>query len=311
MLPVPAATAALDGPAASRLVATFLGSLSPNTRRAYASDLAEFAGWCGAATVDAAVGQLLATGHGAANEAALRYREHLTGRGLSPATVNRHTAALRSVARLGRVLGLIGWQIDVGRVKSEPYRDTRGPGLDAFRRMLALLDGRTNPKAVRDRAILLTLFSQGLRRKELVGLDYPGDLDLDGGGLWVVGKGRTERERLTLPAETAAALRDWLGARGTAAGPLFVALDRAHRGHRLTGQAVYDVVSGLGARAGVKTWPHALRHLAITRALDLTGGDVRAVQKFSRHKDVRVIQRYDDARVDSAGEIARKLAGGL
>jgi integrase/recombinase XerC len=38
------------------------------------------------------------------------------------------------------------------------------------------------------------------------------------------------------------------------------------------------------------------RHAASTRALDLTGGDLRSVQRLSRHKDVGPLQRYDDNR---------------
>jgi integrase/recombinase XerC len=149
-----------------------------------------------------------------------------------------------------------------------------------------------------------------LRRAEAVGLDAE-DLDLTAGCCWIRGKGRTAKERLTLPAPTQAALAGWLKDRGDAPGPLFVALDRAHRGHRLTGQAVYAVVRGLGAAAGVRARPHGLRHAAITRALDLTHGDVRAVQRFSRHKDVRIIQRSDDARADLAGGVAKRVAEGL
>jgi integrase/recombinase XerC len=51
-----------------------------------------------------------------------------------------------------------------------------------------------------------------------------------------------------------------------------------------------------------------LRHAAVTAALDLTGGDIRAVQGFSRHRDVRVIERYDDSRQDLAGDVARRVA---
>jgi len=70
-------------------------------------------------------------------------------------------------------------------------------------------------------------------------------------------------------------------------------------------------VRRLGAAAGVRARPHGLRHAAITAALDATGGDVRAVQKFSRHRDVRVLQRYDDNRRDLAGGVARRVAEGL
>jgi integrase/recombinase XerC len=229
------------------------------------------------------------------------------GRGLAAATVNRRLAGLRSLTEMGRTLGLIGWALEVERLRAEAYRDTRGPGAEGFRRLLAHLAGHTDPKALRDAAVVRLLYDLGLRRKEVVGLDLA-DVDLVAGALLVLGKGRLAKERVSLPPATAGALRAWLAARGAGPGPLFVALDRAHRDHRLTGQAVYGVVRGLGERAGLRARPHGLRHAAITRALDLTGGDVRAVQRFSRHRDVRVLQRYDDCRRDLAGAVARRLA---
>ena len=89
---------------------------------------------------------------------------------------------------------------------------------------------------------------------------------------------------------------------------MFTALDRVHRGQRLSGMGLYLVVRQLGERAGIRVRPHGLRHAAITRALDLTGGDLRSVQRFSRHKDVRLLQRYDDNRQDLGGAVARWLA---
>ena len=53
----------------------------------------------------------------------------------------------------------------------------------------------------------------------------------------------------------------------------------------------------------------AVRHSAITKALDLTRGDLRAVQKFSRHADVRTIRKYDDNRTDLGGQVAALVAG--
>jgi len=55
--------------------------------------------------------------------------------------------------------------------------------------------------------------------------------------------------------------------------------------------------------------PHGLRHAAITHALDVTGGDVRRVQKFSRHRDLRTLTVYDDNRQDIAGQVAAMVAG--
>jgi integrase len=72
-----------------------------------------------------------------------------------------------------------------------------------------------------------------------------------------------------------------------------------------------NMVRELGRKIGLKVWPHGLRHTAITEALDLTGGNVRAVQRFSRHRDVRVLERYDDNRRDLGGEVAKQVAASV
>jgi integrase/recombinase XerC len=202
----------------------------------------------------------------------------------------------------------VTWSLEVQGVRSEGYRDTRGPGRAGFLALLGQLDGRPDAKGFRDRALLRLLYDLGLRRAEAVGLDVE-DLDRQSGTLAVLGKGRSEKVRLTLPDETRAAVEAWLAVRGDGPGPLFRSIDRAGRlKGRLSGTAVYLIVRQLGQRAGLRARPHGLRHAAITEALDLTGGDVRAVQRFSRHRDVRVLQRYDDNRKDLAGDVARRVA---
>jgi len=61
--------------------------------------------------------------------------------------------------------------------------------------------------------------------------------------------------------------------------------------------------------AGVRTRPRGLRHYAVTRALDLTNGDLRRAQRFSRHRDPRTLLRYDDNRRGLGGEMAGLVAG--
>jgi integrase/recombinase XerC len=60
--------------------------------------------------------------------------------------------------------------------------------------------------------------------------------------------------------------------------------------------------------AGVPCRPHGLRHAGITAALDATHGDVRSIQAYSRHRDLRTILRFDDACQDTVGRIAQRLA---
>ncbi len=307
---VPLSSGPLAAPSpARRLVESFLGGRNPRTLAAYRQDLESFRVFAGAETLNEAAEMLLSRGLGEANALGLAYRTSLVERSLSPATVNRRLAALRSLVRLARTLGLVPWTLEVGSVKSEAYRDTRGPGRTGFRRLLDELDERRDAKGKRDRAVLRLLFDLALRRGEVVSLDFE-DVDLEAGTLDVLGKGRTEKSRLTLPEPTKAALVSWLETRGTEPGPLFVNFDHAGKGRRLTGRSVCRLVRRLGEAAGLKVRPHGLRHAAITEALDLTGGDVRKVQRFSRHRDLRVLNRYDDNREDLAGEVARLVAAG-
>lgn len=289
------------------LVVAFLAGRTPNTLAAYRRDLDDFAAFMGATSAAEASRVLLEHGHGAANLLALRYRSHLSERRLAPATINRRLAALRSLVALGRTLGLVGWTLEVAGMKSEAYRDTRGPGEDGFRTLLVQLERRTDAKGRRDRALVHLLYDLALRRGEAVALDLA-DVDLAAGRVAVRGKGRTEKSAQTLPPQTVAALAAWIAVRGIAPGPLFLNADRAGKGGgRLTGRSVARVVGRLGLAVGLAVRPHGLRHAAITAALDATG-DVRRVQRFSRHRDLRTLAVYDDNRQDFAGEVARLVA---
>ncbi len=290
---------------ASELVRSFLGGRTPATTRAYAKDLEDFAGFMKVPHVDEAARRLLSFLSGDANATALDYRNAMVERGLKAATTNRRLAALRALVKLARTLGLVPWALEIANVKADQDRDLRGPTRGALKRVLHALEQRGDAKASRDRAILRLLHDLGLRRGEIVSLDLA-HVDLAVGTLSVLGKGRTARVALTLPDETKTALKAWLAARGAAPGPLFTNRDRARKGGRLTGTSVYRLVRGLGLGR-----PHGVRHAAITEALDLMGGDLRKVGRFSRHRDLRTVMVYDDSRQDLAGQVARAVAANL
>jgi integrase/recombinase XerC len=167
--------------------AAFLAGRSLQTLRAYRTNLAEFANFSNAGGIAEAASRFLAWGHGRVNKKVLRFRSQLQDRGLAPATINRRLVALCSLVKLARMLGLIAWVLEVEGGRTEPHRDTRGPGHSGFRQLLAALDGRSDPKAVRERALLRLLVDLGLRRAEVVGLDLK-DLNLAAGRMAVLGK---------------------------------------------------------------------------------------------------------------------------
>lgn len=289
-------------------VERYLETYSYATAKQYRRDLADFAVFRGATDAAAAIDAVCSGTSAAGHDAALGYRTYLLGRGLAPATIARRLAALRSVLKVARTLGRMDWALEVDSPRSETYRDTRGPGLDGWRRLRALaVSEATSAAGRRNLAMVLMLHDLALRRAELVAIDLA-DLDLPGGTVAIVGKGKREPVRLTMPRAIMAALAEWLKDRGSAAGPLFPRLDRAGQG-RLTGEGLAGILDELGRRAGLgrKLRPHGLRHQAITRCLDLSGGDVRRVRMFSRHAKVETLLKYDDNRRDEAGNFARML----
>lgn len=294
------------------LVREFLKRRSAQTRRAYEDDLRAFAEFAGVDSPAAALQTLVSLDQGQANGLALSYKNHLIESGLSPATVNRRLATLRSAVKLANQLGLVNWQITIENEKAQAYRDTTGPGREGFRALLEwAVSQRNSRKATRDVAILRLLYDLALRRGEVVSLDLE-DYDAENHTLAVLGKGRAAKAILTLPEPTETALRRWIEVRGDHPGPLFTNCDRAGKGAsneaRLTGRAVHYLVRQLGRKVGLSARPHGLRHAAITEALDLTRGDVRSAQRFSRHRNLQTLTVYDDNRRDLAGEVARLVA---
>ena len=307
---VPLATAVPAVWGTNRLVDSFLSGKSEMTLRAYRTDLETFASFMGADNIDEAAQALLTRSHGEANGLALDYKACLMDKGLSSATVNRRLASLRSLITLARTLGLVSWTLEVKNLKSQPYRDTKGPGVPAFRRMLLVLKSRGDRKAVRDFSIVRLLYDIALRRGEVVSLDVD-DVDLDAGTIQVLGKGRREKIRLALPEPTKEALVAWLEIRGEESGPLFTNCDRAGKGDRLTGNSIYRLVKSLGSKIGVMSRPHGLRHTAITEACKVAQANGYALEEvldFSRHSDISTLLIYRDRERDCLGKLASLVA---
>jgi integrase/recombinase XerC len=293
----------------AELARIWLGRLADNTRRAYSRDLDYFARHIGVASSAEAARSLVAGGAGAANRWAFSWHAAMDAAGLSPATIARRLAALRSVVACAASIGLTNWTITVRSPKVVSYRDTAGPGRQGWHRCRIAAEQRKDPKGFRDLAILRLIHDLGGRRNELVTLDLE-HVDLEAPAVWVLGKGYKDRTKLTLPPQTRKALEGWLAVRGSWAGPLFTSMDRPDSRSRLTGRGLAKMTRALGLKAGVKrgTNPHGFRHAAITEALDRTGGDVRKVQRFSRHVVVQTLIGYDDRRKDQSGDVARLIA---
>lgn len=147
----------------------------------------------------------------------------------------------------------------------------------------------------RDKAILETMYSAGLRVAELVGLNIE-DWDRSANVIRVRGKGRKERIA-PIGKFAAAALEEWLDVRkpspkGTASDGKAMFLNRF--GKRLTTRSIGRMLLGHLQQAGMDpkcATPHTLRHTFATHLLD-GGADLRSVQEMLGHKSLTTTQIY-------------------
>jgi integrase/recombinase XerC len=233
-------------------------------------------------------------------------------RGASEATVNRRLSAIRSLMQFTHRLGLATTDgrglVDSEKVRA--YRDTRGVDLDTLKK-LKLAPGTATLRGKRDTAIMRLLSENALRCAEVLALDVA-DFDRDGRRVTILGKGcGTQKEAVTISPATAAAITAYLEAAGHTGGSLFRSLDHrpGHRGDRITATGLRSIIDDYGRAVGIEgLTPHKLRHSAITAALDATNGDVRKVQRLSRHRDLRTLIIYDDNRADLQGEVTNLLS---
>jgi len=222
------------------------------------------------------------------------YLAWLNEQGYARSTIARRLAALRSWCRFLCRQGILSTNPALGL--RGPRQDKRLPHFVSREDMMRLLQTppAATPLGLRDRAILETLYSAGLRVSELTGLNVA-DVELSEGVAMVRGKGRKERLALLGPPAVEA-IRRWLPERQNLAGPQAAhqpALFLNRNGTRLSSRSVGRLLEKYLAQAGLdpRTSPHTLRHSFATHLLD-AGADIRSVQELLGHRSLATTQVY-------------------
>jgi integrase/recombinase XerC len=214
--------------------------------------------------------------------------------GYAKSSVSRRLASLRSFFKFAQREGLC--DSNPAKPLRNPRRERKLPhfltGAEIGKLLVA--PAKTDPMGLRDRAILETLYSAGLRVSELVGTNLD-DLDLEDGLVRVRGKGKKER-LAPLGSYAVKAIRNWMKRRELhhsepkkVGSPLFLNKFGKRISTRSIGRMLekYLKLTGLDMR----TSPHTLRHSFATHLLE-DGADVRTVQELLGHKDVRTTMIY-------------------
>lgn len=217
----------------------------------------------------------------------------LKTRGFSKSTMSRKLACVRSFFKFLARENILTANPASGI--ATPKRDKRLPEFLNADEITKLLDAPSQAtwEEKRDKAILETLYSSGLRVSELVGLNQE-DLDLSGGLVRVRGKGKKER---IVPVGRFAlqAIQMYLEKNSpkpcseTIKRPLYI----NRLGSRLTDRSIRRMILKYTRRIALnkEVSPHTLRHSFATHLLD-RGADLRSVQELLGHENLSTTQIY-------------------
>jgi integrase/recombinase XerD len=283
---------------------------SPNTTAAYRNDLNQFTKYvkerCAGVKPPALSWQAVDS------ELVEAYLVWLKQGNYASATVARKVAAIKS---------FFHWLQGVGTLTSNPAQGLVAPRVkrvtprpiraQEIERLLAAPAGEHTPKAVRDYALLQTLYASGMRVTELVSLDL-GDVDLQTGDVACGAPGKNRR-RVALSPQAVAALANYLDSARARLQPLpgETALFLNHRGQRLTRQGLWLIIRHYVNVVGIDApvTPHTLRQSFAAHQLN-AGVDLRDVRAMLGHSSAQTTQAYRRAADELAGQEATILVDG-
>ena len=260
--------------------------LAENTLTAYKIDLQNFLSFCQDKQVNSWAGTEKNT--------ILMYLVYLKKQDMSPATISRRLAALKSFFRF-----LINEQI----VEFSPTESMEAPKLSQkLPNILTTSEVETlltqpkisHPMGIRDKAMLELLYATGIRVSELVDLDMD-HISTKEQFIRCYGKGSKERI-VPLGNISAHFVEEYIQkgrvklikkAHETSA--LFL----NHHGQRLTRQGFWKIIKKYGRQGNINKLitPHTLRHSFATHLLE-NGADLRSVQEMLGHADIATTQIY-------------------
>jgi len=236
----------------------------------------------------------------------------LAKQGLKKSTSQRKLASIRSFFKYLYREGVI--DKNPGKQVATPKKEKPLPGflnVDEAKLLMEAPEG-TSVNASRDRAILETFYSSGLRISELAGLDRS-DIDFSAGLVKVLGKGNKERV-VPIGEKALVAINGYFEAlrtnekqmKGTGLStsvPLFL----NNRGVRLGVRGVRRVVEKYVKVTGLSgnTTPHTLRHTFATHLLG-GGADLRSIQEMLGHSSLSTTQKYTHVDLDKLMDVYDK-----
>jgi integrase/recombinase XerC len=222
------------------------------------------------------------------------YLADLRQQGLKKSSLARKLAVLRSFFKYLRREGLV--RANPASLVNMPRLEKSLPTFLTIDQAATLMESPTGQDrfALRDRAILETFYSTGVRLSELVDLRLE-DIDFQSGLARIRGKGRKERI-IPIGSKAIEAIKKYLETRSMEVRGQSLFINRS--GKRLTARSISRIVKRYLGRIGMpEVSPHGLRHSFATHLLE-DGADLRAIQELLGHSSIATTQRYTHLNAD-------------
>ena len=267
-------------------------NVSPHTERSYLADLEQFFEFLGTKDVTEVDHQTLR-----------QFMALLMKDDIKKSSIARKLSAIRSFFKYLNREGIL--TSNPAKLVSTPRREKRLPAVltadDAQRLMEvpAATESGDPDTILRDRAVLETLYSTGIRASELIGMNRD-DIDRNDRLIRIRGKGRKERV-VPIGHRALAALETYLNGKSKVTD--HTAVFTGPTGKRLTVRTVQRILENYRKKLGLtqKASPHTLRHSFATHLLE-SGADLRAIQELLGHASLSTTQRYTHLNLDSLME---------
>ena len=261
---------------------------SPQTVRSYCSDLEQLFDFLNDTDLAAVDHQRLR-----------QFIAHLIRLNVKKSSIARKLSSVRAFfAYLNRIEIVAN---NPARLLATPRQEKRLPAVLTVDDALRLIKAphEMAETELRDRAVLETLYSTGIRASELVGIDHE-DINRHDNLIRIRGKGR--KERIVPVGSTAMnAIDAYLACRSRPAKMQAIFINKS--GKRLTARTVQRILENYRKKLGLpqNVSPHTLRHSFATHMLE-SGADLRAIQELLGHASLSTTQRYTHVNIDGLME---------
>jgi len=156
---------------------------------------------------------------------------------------------------------------------------------------------KSHPERLREHALLSLLLFQGLRQAEICQITRS-DINFENQMLFIIGKGRDDKERVYLHPETARALRKYIDSKPFEDSSYLFTAQKQTSGVlivKLTERGLRYIVKSIFAEVGIDKNVHGFRHYFTTKLIKSMPGQLTVVAQFTRHRSLSMLQTYNDS----------------